>query len=114
MLRSEEHLSGCRGAALMIDDYPKAKAPLADRGYDADRFSVALEQRGITPCPPSKTNRKGLIPHDLILYRRHHKVADMFGELKDWRRIHTRYDRGAHTFFSAIGIAATVIFWLLQ
>ncbi|MFN7263532.1 MAG: IS5/IS1182 family transposase, partial [Phenylobacterium sp.] len=29
-----------------------------------------------------------------------------------WRRIHTRYDRFAHTFMSAIAIAATVIFWL--
>ncbi|MGD9476667.1 IS5/IS1182 family transposase, partial [Shinella sp. G-2] len=29
----------------------------------------------------------------------------------DWRRIATRYDRCAHTFFSAICIAATIIFW---
>jgi len=28
--------------------------------------------------------------------------------------IHTRYDRCAHTFMSAICIAATVIFWLNQ
>ena len=28
------------------------------------------------------------------------------------RRIATRYDRCAHTFFSRICIAATVIFWL--
>jgi hypothetical protein len=26
----------------------------------------------------------------------------MFGKLKDWRRIATRYDRCAHIFFSAI------------
>jgi hypothetical protein len=32
--------------------------------------------------------------------------------LKDWRRIAMRYDRCAHTFFSAICIAATVIFYL--
>ncbi len=38
----------------------------------------------------------------------------MFGKLKDWRRIHTRYDRCAHTFFSAICIAATIIFWINQ
>ena len=31
----------------------------------------------------------------------------MFGRLKDWRRIHTRYDRCAHTFMSAICIAAS-------
>lgn len=36
----------------------------------------------------------------------------MFGRLKDCRRAHTRYDRCARTFFSAIAIAATVIFWL--
>jgi putative transposase len=35
----------------------------------------------------------------------------MFGRLKDWR-IHTRYDRCAHTYFSAICIAAAVVFWL--
>jgi transposase len=39
---------------------------------------------------------------------------NMFGKLKDWRRIHTRYDRCAHTFFSAICIAAIVIFWINQ
>jgi len=31
---------------------------------------------------------------------------------KNWRRVATRYDRCAHTFFSAICIAANVIFWL--
>jgi hypothetical protein len=36
----------------------------------------------------------------------------MFGRLKDWRRIHTRYDRCAHTFVSAISPAAIVIFWM--
>lgn len=38
----------------------------------------------------------------------------MFAKLKDWRRIAMRYDRCAHTFFSAIGIAAAVIFYLNQ
>ncbi|MBY5854413.1 hypothetical protein ELI13_10170 [Rhizobium ruizarguesonis] len=41
-----------------------------------------------------------------------HKVEGLFDKLKDWRRIATRYDRGVHTFFSAIYIAPTVIFWL--
>jgi len=107
-------MSDYKGAALMIDAFPRAKALLADRGYDADWFRAALEQRGITPCIPSKTNRKVPIPHDAALYRQRHKVENMFGKLKDWRRIHTRYDRCAHTFMSAICIAATVIFWLPQ
>jgi transposase len=38
----------------------------------------------------------------------------MFGRLKDWRRIATRYDRSAHIFFAAITLAATITFWLGQ
>ena len=33
----------------------------------------------------------------------------MFGKLKDWRRVHTRYDRCAHTSMSAIAIAIAAI-----
>ena len=34
----------------------------------------------------------------------------MFGRLKDWRRVATRYDRCPKAFFSAIALAATVIY----
>ena len=107
-------VSDYTGAAALLGSLPKAEWLLADRGYDADWFRAALEQRGITACIPSKTNRKVPIPHDAALYRQRHKVENMFGKLKDWRRIHTRYDRCAPTFMSAICIAATVIFWLPQ
>ena len=114
MLLSEGQMSDYKGAALMIDALPQAKAMLGDRGYDADWFRAALAERGITACIPSKTNRKIPIPHDTVLYRQRHRIENMFGKLKDWRRIHTRYDRCAHTFMSAICIAATVIFCLPQ
>jgi transposase len=39
-------------------------------------------------------------------------IENTFAKLKDWRRIATRYDRCAHTFFSAICIAAAVAFYL--
>jgi transposase len=41
-----------------------------------------------------------------------HKVENMLRRLKDWRRIAMRYPRCAHTFFSAIFIAAIIIFYL--
>ena len=112
MLLSEGQMSDYRGAALMLDALPQAKAMLGDKGYDADWLREALAERGITACIPSKANRKTPIPHDRTLYRQRHKIEIMFGRLKDWRRIHTRYDRCAHTFMSAICIAATVIFWI--
>jgi len=112
MLLSEGQTSDYKGAALMIDAFPKAKALLGDKGYDADWFRQALSERGITPCIPSKSNRKVQIDYDKTLYRQRHKIENMFGRLKDWRRVHTRYDRCAHTFMSAITLAAIVVFWL--
>ncbi|WP_419815719.1 IS5 family transposase [Glacieibacterium sp.] len=112
MLLTEGQTSDYKGAALMLEALPKAKAMLGDRGYDADWFRAALIAKGIAPCIPSRANRKVPIDHDRMLYRQRHRIENMFGKLKDWRRIHTRYDRCAHTFFSAITIAASVIFWL--
>lgn len=105
-------MSDYKGAARMLHAFPKAKTLLADKGYDADWFRDALAQRKITACIPSRANRKAPISHDPVLYKKRHKIENMFGRLKDWRRIHTRYDRCAHTFFSSICIAAAVIFWL--
>jgi transposase len=114
MLLSEGQMSDYKGAALIVDALPKATVMLGDKGYDADWFRAALTARGIAACIPSKANRKLSIPYDAALYRQRHKIENLFGKLKDWRRIHTRYDRCAHTFMSAISIAAAVIFWLNQ
>jgi transposase len=112
MMLSEGQMSDFKGAALMLPAMPKARELLADKGYDADWFRAALAKRGVAACIPSKSNRKVAIPHDALLYKQRHKIENMFGRLKDWRRIHTRYDRCAHTYFSAICLAAAVLFWL--
>jgi transposase len=114
MLLSEGQTSDFKGAASMLAALPRARELLADKGYDADWFRQALAERGITACIPSKSNRKIPIEHDRTLYRQRHKIENMFGRLKDWRRVHTRYDRCAHTFMSAICIAAIVIFRINQ
>jgi transposase len=114
LLLSEGQMSDYKGAALLVDALPSAKELLADRGYDADWFRNALIKKGIAPCIPSRKNRKVPIEYDKVLYRQRHNVENMFAKLKDWRRIHTRYDRCAHTFFSAICIASTVAFWINQ
>ena len=62
MLLSEGQMSDYKGAALMVDALPKAETMLGDRGYDADWFRLALSERGIAPCIPSKANRKNRDP----------------------------------------------------
>ena len=112
MVLTAGQVSDYTGAECLLPLLPKAKEMIADRGYDADWFRTALKKEGIKPCIPSKKNRKVQYRYDKNLYKQRHKVENMFGWLKDWRRIAMRYDRCAHTFFSAICIAASVIFWL--
>ena len=114
LLLSEGQMSDHKGARLLFDSLPQTKKLIADRGYDSDRFRVALAARGTTPCIPPRKNRKLQHTYDATLYRQRHRIEIMFGRLKDWRRIAMRYDRCAHTFMSAIVIAATVIFWINQ
>ena len=66
----------------------------------------------MTPTIPPRPNRQVQIDYDKTLYRQRYKIENVFGRIKDWRRIATRYDRCAHTFMSAICIAATVCYWL--
>jgi transposase len=107
-------MSDHKGARFILDALPKATSLIADRGYDSNWFRKALTDMGIKPCIPPTRSRKRSIAYDKTLYRQRHRIENMFGRLKDWRRIATRYDRCAHTFFSAICIAATVAFYLNQ
>ncbi len=50
-------------------------------------------------------------PHK-TLCRQRHRIENLFARLKDWRRIHTRYDRCADIFFAAVIIAVLLLFWI--
>jgi transposase len=100
------------GAAALLSSLPSADGLLADRGYDADWFREALKDKGIRPCIPGRKSRARPIWHDKRRYKRRNRIEIMFGRLKDWRRVATRYDRCPKGFLSPIALAATVIFWL--
>lgn len=74
MLLSEGQKNDFKGAALMIDAFPKVNTLLGDKGYGADWFRNDLAERETAVCIPSKANRKVQIPHDTVLYRRRHKI----------------------------------------
>ncbi len=71
------------GARALLSDLPTAKHMLADRGYDADWYRAALDDKGITPCIPSRKGRKVPIPHDAHRYKKRHKIENSFARLKN-------------------------------
>ena len=105
-------VSDYTGATALMSSLPRAEWLLADRGYDADWFREALIDMGTKPCIPGRKSRKKAVKYDKPRYKRRNRIERMFGRLKDWRRVATRYDRSPTVFLSAIALAATVIFWL--
>ena len=112
LLHDRRHIGDYTGAAALLDDLPKAQWLLSDHGYDADWFRDALQAKGIQPCIPGRKSRLEPIRCDKRRYKCRSRIEIMFGRLKDWRRVATRYDRCPTVFFSALALAATVIFWL--
>ena len=95
-----------------MNSLPAAGCLLGDRGYDADWFREAFADKGIAPCIPGRKSRGKPVKYDKGRYQRRNRIEIMFGSLKDWRRIATRYDRCPKVFLPAIALAATILFWL--
>ncbi|MFT8655142.1 MAG: IS5 family transposase [Acetobacter papayae] len=108
-------VSDFKGADVLLADLPdETEEVIGDRGYDSNKIRQSLAERKISACIPPKKNRKSKPLYNWHLYKKRHLIENMFAKLKDWRRVATRYDRCAHTFMSAIHIAASFIFYLKE
>jgi transposase len=70
------------GAAALLEELPKAQWLLGNRGYDADWFRDALQEKGIKPCIPGRKSRSEPVKYDKRRYRRRNRIEIMFGRLK--------------------------------
>jgi transposase len=85
-----------------------AKMAVLDKGYDSDALRTWLLGRGMTPCIPSRSNRVEPRPYRKASYRKRHVVENFFAEIKTFRRVATRYDKLAETFFGWVMLAVIV------
>lgn len=68
----------------------------AGQSYKAVSLAASLDKR------PSDDKRR---------YQRRSRIEIMFGRLKDWRRVATRYDKCPKVFLSAAALAVALRFW---
>jgi transposase len=85
---------------------------ISDKAYDTNPFRQLLAERGTDAVIPSSARRKPPIPHDAVAYRQRNLIERMFGRLKDFRRIATRYDKLARNFLAAVVLAAAITWWI--
>ena len=111
LLLTEGQRSDHHGAAMLLPILPPARAARRPR----------LRQH-LVPQQAGRTRHHRLHPVDTLAqaatFLRQGALPpatpdrERLGPIENWRRVATRYDRRAHTFFSAICIAASVTFWL--
>jgi transposase len=101
-----------RFVATMLAEAPLSEVFLGDQAYDARAFRQSLALRGATVVIPNNPTRKHPHPFDPKPYRMRNAIERMFCQLKDWRRIATRYNKLARNFASAVALVAAIIWWI--
>ena len=102
--------AGCKQAIPLLENV-KAPAVLADKAYDTNELRAWLECRGIKAVIPPKSNRKETINCDYWHYKGRHAIECMFGKLKHYRRIATRYEKKAINYMGMPSFSS-VLLWL--
>ena len=96
----------------MLEGIAPPRRLIADKAYDADKLRNWLKVHKIKAVIPSNATRNKPYPLDRAAYRRRNVIERMFGKLKNWRRIATRYDRLAQNYLAALALVSIVIAWI--
>ena len=78
---------------------------LADKGYDSDAFRDFLRAQNNVPVIPGRDNRITKIEYDESLYEHRKNIEILFGNLKENKRIDTRFDKCDHVFLAFVALA---------
>ena len=96
------------GVAPLIEDID-FKALLGDKAFDIDWLRAELDGRGAAAVIPPKDNRKRTIECDFAMYGWRHLIENFFCDIKEFRRIATRYDKTDCSFSAMVYLASSII-----
>jgi len=82
---------------------------VADKAYDSDGFRELLDSIGSNVCIPPRSNRRDPRKYSKHIYKKRHRVENFFQRLKTYRRVATRYDKLAETYFGFVCLAAFIV-----
>ena len=93
-------------APALLDDL--AFAPgwvVGDRGLSSDGLRGQAWAMGARPAIPAKRNEAPVRCPDFIYVHRN-RVERLWGRLKEWRAVATRYEKTARSFMGVLCLAA--------
>ena len=80
---------------------------VADRGYASHAFRDHVWDMGARPAVPPKRNEAAVACPDWACNNRN-RVERLWGRLKEWRAVATRYEKTATSFMGVLCLAATL------
>jgi transposase len=86
----------------------KAKALLADKGYDSDKIRAFANDCGMAAHIPPRKNRREKRLYDAEMYKERHKIECLFGFLKHYRRLFARFDKTKQNFTAFLHFIAAM------
>lgn len=89
----------------------RLKGLIADKAYDSAAVRQMLAKRKAIVCIPVKSNAKKVYQFDKTVYRKRHRIENIFSKLKDWKGIALRMHRNAHIFISCVSLALIDLFF---
>jgi transposase len=95
----------------LIASLPRASVVVADRGYDSRALVELVAARGGQAHIPTQSKVKVQRSVDRELYRRRNLVERYFCNLKQFRRVATRFEKTARNFLAAVALASARL-WL--
>ena len=84
---------------------------LGDKAYDSDAFRAEIAVAGGEAVIPPNRSRSIAIPYDEHLYQERQLVECYINKIKHFRRIATRYEKTALSFFSMLCLTSAMI-WM--
>jgi transposase len=80
---------------------------VGDRGYSSHAFREQIWNLGARPTIPPKRNEAPVACPDWI-YNNRNRVERLWGRLKEWRAVATRYEKTAASYLGVLHLAATL------
>jgi len=85
------------------------EAVLADRAYDSDTILDWVTQQKAVPVIPPHPSRAGTRKTDWCLYKERAAIECLFGKMKHFRRVFSRFDKLARRYLAFVHLVAACI-----
>ena len=80
---------------------------VGDRGYRPREPRERVRDGGVRPAIPTRRDEAAAACPDYV-YNNRNRVERLWGRLKEWRAVATRYEKTARSFMGVLCLAATL------